>query len=984
MKLLLIVFFGVTRVSYANPIADSALIYYQQAVIHEANDFTKAIELYKKVVGLTKDPSLRLESIVRIAFIDGQIKRAFQKDIYELLKTETDYLTINPRWDTVALNIYYYRGLYADNLFEPMEAIASYHRALQVGARMQIQNFKIALCYYGLGETYKYRLYNFDLAEDNLEKSLQILESLPTTNILQIARTYYSLASANRSQRDYERALACAMKTMDLVKPLNHQLFIELTYTLIGSIYRDMKNYSEARKYYNLAIVLNSKVNNNILNETQASNYSNLAVSQMREGLMKEAIVSYEKMVSFYKKIGVRDKVLFLNALNGLATAYREGKQMDKALKTHKEIFRELAKLNMMKSGEACESFRNFGLFYLEQNEIDSALFCFQQSLISGVDNFKSTNYQDNPLPDSVQRSDAIFQTLLFKAKGMRALADQKNETEINKAALHCLKLANHLLAQSRKDLDREDSKWGLMNEHYDVYEAALALLYNMHEVYHADSLIRDVFYFFEQSRSKTLSDALNQAEVSDPKIFKDSLFLQLRESRVSLFNYQSILTSATDELTKQSIRQSMIEDDKKIKRLEDAIDRKYPDYRKTKYQSQAISYDASKKFIQKSGGMVIGYFWGSDHIYALAMSGMGSRFFRISSSDELDKPLSELLALLANAHSSLDQSYFVEFGKTSNQLYEMLLGPLEDWVDKSTHIVVLPDGKLGQLPFELLTRSRYNFDRINYKGLPYLVKTHTLSYAASMAHLKLKPGNVIAEPNLLAMGFTESSSNRDALGNRMQELAGAQLELQSLQTSFSKGLFLIGKGILESTFKAEAGNFDIIHLAVHGKGNTQDNYSASLYFEQDSIDDGELHWYELYGLKLKASLAVLSSCESGIGRTFRGEGMLSMASAFTYAGARNMVIAQWKVNDQVSSQLMKDFYDRIKSGDRVDDALTYAKRQYLEKSDAIIADPRMWGALVVYGIDSVSKKKTNQYFILIGFLALIIAASYLTKKYRL
>ena len=124
-----------------------------------------------------------------------------------------------------------------------------------------------------------------------------------------------------------------------------------------------------------------------------------------------------------------------------------------------------------------------------------------------------------------------------------------------------------------------------------------------------------------------------------------------------------------------------------------------------------------------------------------------------------------------------------------------------------------------------------------------------------------------------------------------------------------------------------------------------------------DSIDDGELHAYELYGLKLKALMAVLSSCESGLGKGYRGEGMISMANAFTYSGCENILMSLWKVNDQTSTTLMDNFYEHLLEGESIDEALRQAKLNYLELSDELTAHPKIWAPLIAYGnLDEVFK----------------------------
>ena len=236
------------------------------------------------------------------------------------------------------------------------------------------------------------------------------------------------------------------------------------------------------------------------------------------------------------------------------------------------------------------------------------------------------------------------------------------------------------------------------------------------------------------------------------------------------------------------------------------------------------------------------------------------------------------------------------------------------------------------------------------------------------------KSGRTVRTPSLLAVGFTGGSRLR-APDPGLEEIVGAEEELDALAKRFKQGKFLVGPDATEANFKTLSPEYDIIHLAIHGRGDIKQSSSSSLYFRSkyDSLDDGELHDYELYGLKLNALMAVLSACESGLGRDYKGEGMISMASAFTYSGCSNILMSLWKVNDKASTVLMDDFYGQLVEGKTIDDALRQAKLDYLEKSDELTSDPKIWAPLVAYGSHERIFQKSNK-IVIYGAVALAAA----------
>ena len=117
----------------------------------------------------------------------------------------------------------------------------------------------------------------------------------------------------------------------------------------------------------------------------------------------------------------------------------------------------------------------------------------------------------------------------------------------------------------------------------------------------------------------------------------------------------------------------------------------------------------------------------------------------------------------------------------------------------------------------------------------------------------------------------------------------------------------LIGREASEKSFKALAPTYSRIHLATHGVlDNREPLYSHLLLTKtnDDPENDGLLEAREIMNMDVRADLAVLSACETANGRIRDGEGVVGMSWAFFVGGTRSMLVSQWKVNSESTSQL--------------------------------------------------------------------------------
>jgi CHAT domain-containing protein len=173
--------------------------------------------------------------------------------------------------------------------------------------------------------------------------------------------------------------------------------------------------------------------------------------------------------------------------------------------------------------------------------------------------------------------------------------------------------------------------------------------------------------------------------------------------------------------------------------------------------------------------------------------------------------------------------------------------------------------------------------------------------------------------------------------------------------SSLTGGQLFENDAARETIFKSESGKYDIIHLAMHTVLNDRSPMYSTLIFspEIDSINDRYLNTYEIYSIPLKAKMVVLSSCNSGAGQLYSGEGILSLARGFMYSGSKSVVMAMWEIEDKSGTDIVKGFYDNLKKGYSKSSSLRRARMKYLKQADQLRSHPYFWSSLIIYGNNS-------------------------------
>jgi CHAT domain-containing protein len=324
-------------------------------------------------------------------------------------------------------------------------------------------------------------------------------------------------------------------------------------------------------------------------------------------------------------------------------------------------------------------------------------------------------------------------------------------------------------------------------------------------------------------------------------------------------------------------------------------------------------------------------------------------------------------------------KSNFVRYTTTGSNIYKIIFEPVRKYLI-SDKLLISPDNVLSYIPFETLPVRQVSDEKILYNEIPYLINDFRISYTYSATFLaeSLKKNKSLTNSLVAFAPVYTGSINVDSLfGSRqagtsvLHDLPFARMEAEFV-TDLTGGKLFINNGAKESVFKSEAGKYDIVHLAMHTILNDQyPMYSKMLFYqEKDSVEDGNLNTYEVYGVPLKAKMVILSACNTGTGILHSGEGILSLARGFVYAGSQSVIMSMWEIEDRSGTEIVESFYRYLKKGATKSNALRKARIDYLKNADMLRSHPYFWSSLVVYG--------NNNPIYFSGKLALIIGVIFL------
>jgi LPXTG-motif cell wall-anchored protein len=412
-----------------------------------------------------------------------------------------------------------------------------------------------------------------------------------------------------------------------------------------------------------------------------------------------------------------------------------------------------------------------------------------------------------------------------------------------------------------------------------------------------------------------------------------------------------------------------------------------YPQYYQARFESQSLDLQQLQQTLSKQAYSVLAYFHLDTALLAVQIDTEGLRSYWLTMTPGWQDSLQTYQSLLQTQQDINHQAQLGYF------LYEQLWQPLE--LSSQLPVKILADGPLFYFNFETLLTQEVS-EAKSERAWPWLIRDYCVYYAHTLTETTRASsgGRVLG----VAPGFTADLKN-DYLEKLPQNQPPDSVFLTWLRTPWSQafverieeegwGASLTAQSATEKKLLEQAPQASVLHFGTHARlENDRPLYSfLALAPEPATEQDGYLYTYELYSEPLNAQLAVLTACETGLGRYRRGEGVLSLAHAFRYAGCPSVVYSLWSIDDQQSNAIATKFYENLKADMSVAQALRAAKLSFMDEAQGALQSPYYWGGLVLTGDNQtvkISSGKSMPWIIASGLTLLLLAGGFVFWRKR-
>ncbi len=788
----------------------------------------------------------------------------------------------------------------------------------------------LAIAYNNMGSFYQ-NIGEVQLSLDYYQKAKNLHELNYGRESAGIVRPITHLANMKAAVGAFNEADSLFSSAYQIQQKLAPEDWMNLAYveSQYGDLFLQKKELKRAESFYLKALQNNRKagiINSGNVPQTRTT----LAETYVQQGRLTEALPILQDVLQGYRKKYPAGNIVIAGQINKISAAYLFHKDYNNALKYSDSTFLELLQLPVLPSDNWVDQlpYNHYIIKYLQN----------RAEILKGLSAWK-------PLVELVAEYGG------FLSKSLPALRTQGS----------IMQLASH---------------------HKAIYNSAIDACWALYKSDKNVQHLHKAFEFSERSKGLLLRLSANTmlADAARADGSEETQADLNWRKKISSLNAQYLDENRQNDSLLSALSATL----EGYRKFQDSLLKTGSVSSRLKYNLNPATIQEIQSFLKKEDQAMLQYAVTDQFIYLFAINARQFHVHRLSNTINADvEQLKELHGLKPGV-----------FSASAHRLYKQLIKPVEHTF-LSRELLIIPDGELFRLNMELLIADNSAAD---FSSMDYLLKKYTIHYQLSATNALLMKNLAVNKEKkalLLTPVFTDEmkkayreavldSSTIDAYYLSLLRQPFALQAAKQIGKHLKHDLFA-ESAALESVLKSNAAAYSLLHLGTHAEVNHASPLLSRFFMAKpipaDSTgkDDGYLHAYEIYGLPLQAELAVLTACETGSGNWVGGEGVVSLAHSFMYAGCPSVVMSLWKIDEKASAQIITNFYEELAKGANKSEALRTAKLKHIEADEAL-SHPYFWAGMNLMGNNAPI---TSNYFWwwLAGGILLITGVGTLLKK---
>lgn len=757
---------------------------------------------------------------------------------------------------------------------------------------------------------------------------------------------------------EYPEALDYARRGLAVRDGLGNRSYVAASYDTLGNIYRALGAYARALDFFHRALKIREELGDKM---GTLETWNNIGLVHFSHGDYRLAIDAYKRGLRLNRDLG-GDTLVPEALYNVAAAAWRLGERV-RAEANYRESLRLCERGGYRPLAASC--LHDLGRMALEDGRLEAAQGLLERSLQT-----REAIQEQAGMAESLNSLAALSLArrqpaeALGQARRAAEIARRYEQPETQWEAETLAGLAHRALGQPERArasfeaavavieglrlqvVRRAEGRERFFERKLSPYHELMALA--VARGAHAEAL-----ELAERSKARVLADIARSGRV-------DLAGALTEEERREESRLRGALVSVNRKLQAESARDApdaavvaALEAERQVRRsayetLQAAIHARHPGRTARRGGGPAFTLGDAERMVPDASTAVLEYTVTEQAAYLFVLTREGERVRLGTHVLGGGRPA---LAPLARRYRERLAARDLGFAEDARGVYDRLLAPAAGQLRGRRRLIVVPDGPLWDVPFQALQ------DR---EGR-YVVESAAVSYAPSLTVLR----EILAAhrprtspPTVLAMGKADFGAAGAAPEARLMSdlgpLPDAERQVRLIAALYGPGRSSahLGPEAREDRFKAEAPRHAILHLATHGVlDETSPLYSHVVLSPgpSGSSEDGLLEAWEIAGLDLDADLAILAACETGRGRVAPGEGIVGTMWALFVAGARALVVSQWKVEATSTTDLMVALHRGLAAGGGdTAEHLRNASLQLLRNPQR--AHPFYWAGFVVVG----------------------------------